>query len=268
MGRRSGFRLTKYYLDCITASGAAYIGYSARLRWGLIDVSYAALLESDESGSGRERQAFTGATDVEARGGTIAWACPKLGVAGRWEATAPPEDACLLDTGHSRIDWAGLAPRAACELRLDGGTPVTGTGYVERLDLTVLPWRLPFDTLHWGRYHGQDDVLYWIAWDGETRLRHARLDGRPLGAAEFAADAIRFGAAAAGGDDVVLRFLQTRTLRRAPIVTSLESLPALLRRVPSRFHSAEEEKWVSRACLSAQGRKSSGWALHEQVRLR
>lgn len=268
MPRTAGFRLTKYYLDCVTASGAAYIAYAARLRWGPVNVSYAALLESDERGRCRERRTFSGVSRPDAADGTITWACAGLGVSGSWEPTAPPEHARLLDAGRSRIDWEALAPRAACELRLEGEGVVTGTGYVERLELTVLPWRLPFDTLHWGRFLAEGAVLFWIAWDGETRLRHIRLDGRALPEAHFGPDDIRFGTDGAAGDDIVLSFLQTRTVRRAPIVTALGSLPALLRRVPSGFHSAEEEKWVSRACLTEGKRTSSGWALHERVRLR
>src|SRR5512133_2608380 len=141
MSERNGrFRLRKYYLDCVGEDGSACVAYAARLHWGPLALSYAALLHRDVAGYRTERHVFGGASSP-ALGATLAWQCPRLGVRGSWVPDAPGCQRTLLRTAHGHIQWEALAPRARAEVQLAGGQVIRGRGYVERLELTLEPWR-------------------------------------------------------------------------------------------------------------------------------
>ena len=42
----AAFELSKWYLDCVTASGDASIAYTGTVNWGPVRLHYASLLES------------------------------------------------------------------------------------------------------------------------------------------------------------------------------------------------------------------------------
>lgn len=258
--RTRPFRLDKYYLDCIDPDGAACIAYAARLEWGPAALQYAAVLECAADGTRRERHCWRGIAPPVVSDDEIRWQCDALAVRGTWLRTAPPIEATLHERGRERITWHNLAPRARAEVRC-GDACYAGTGYAERLVMTVKPWRLPFDTLRWGRWHGGEDTVVWIAWDGATRKRVVYCNGEPSEDATFEDERIVFGAR-------VLSLHDTRTIHDAPITAAIADLPALLRRVPLSFAQAREVKWVSRGCSRAGAHASNGWALHEVVRLR
>ena len=41
-----------------------------------------------------------------------------------------------------------------------------GTGYAERLELSIRPWRLPIRELRWGRFVSEGASMAWIDWQG------------------------------------------------------------------------------------------------------
>lgn len=263
MPERAGrFRLWKYYLDCVGDDGAVRIGYVGGLRWGPLSVHYAALLECDARGA-RERRTYQRVPEPTADGGGISWECQPLGVSGTWREGTPAHEARLLDGPAGSIDWRVLAPRARGRIEAGPGAPVAGWGYVERLELDIEPWRLPLDTLYWGRFHSPTDVLVWIGWEGEVRLRHILHNGALLAGGSFGGPLLQF------QPDIELSLTETRTIRDAPVIAALDRLPRVLRRVPPAFLAAREVKWLSRARLSSPHRApASGWALHERVQFR
>jgi len=257
------FHLSKYYLDCVTDDGAGCIAYVARLHWGPLRLRYAALLEWPAGGQVRERHAFGRVAPPQAEGDVLHWSCARLAVRAHWHGAEALPAATLFDGPAGRIDWQVLAPRARARLERTGQPALEGWGYGERLDMTVKPWHLPFDTLSWGRFHSPADALVWIAWDGETTLRHIIHNGELLDEAEVAERSLHF-----GGDRELL-LAHTFTLRDAPVAAALERLPRVLRRVPPTFLAAREVKWLSQARLSNRRvPPASGWALHEWVRFR
>lgn len=261
MSGPAGFRLTKHYLDCIGPEGDVVIGYAATLAWGPLTLRYAAVLECSAAGVRRERSTWHGVTDPAAGGDRVQWACEGLGVHGEWVSDVAPAELRLLEDGPRHIHWHGVAPRARVELET-GGRRVRGTGYVERLELTIEPWRLPFDTLYWGRFHAPDEVAYWIAWEGATRLCRIRHDDRWLEHGDFAGEVLRL------GDDIELSPHEKRVVHEGPVIAAVAGLPQLLRRIPPAFASAKEVKWVSQASLRTPCSTSRGWLLHETVHFR
>ncbi len=290
------FVLRKWYLDCVTARGDAFIGYSARLRWDALRLRYTSALVVPATGDATETLSFlpVGAPSPTPRG--LRWRCRRLGLVGAWHARAAPIERRLLGHGEAEagIEWCCVAPAARARVHVRGSS-LPGLGYAERLTLALEPWRLPFHTLHWGRFLAAGHSLVWIVWEGDAAAGHGAAalpsaapeqlvqppagasrppgsacfvfwDSRPCEVVEFSPSRL----VTAGG--AVLELARERVLRAGPIVSaSLRALPCLGARVPSSFLAAREEKWLSRGCLRP-GRLSSapltGWAIHEMVRFR
>lgn len=261
MPRPTAFRLTKHYLDCISPEGDVLIGYAATLAWGPLALRYASVLECSAAGVRSESSTWHGVTDPAVEKDRVEWTCAPLDVHGEWVGDVAPAELRLLEDGPRHIHWHGVAPRAQVELEVRGRR-FRGTGYVERLELGIEPWRLPFDTLYWGRFHAPDDVVFWIAWEGATRLCRIRHNGEWLEHGEFEGDVLRL------GDDVELTPHEKRVVHEGPVIAAVGGLPQLLQRIPPAFASAKEVKWVSQASLRTPRSTSRGWLLHETVRFR
>lgn len=255
------FTLLKWYLDLVTEDGAVFLGYAARLRWRRLALHYASSLVVDAAGARRER-ATARRTALPARGaGAFTWCCEPLGVAGRWTGRAPPIRRTLADTDAGAIRWACVAPRAEARVLCEGRA-LAGLGYVERLSLTIPPWRLPFDTLRWGRYLSSEHALVWIDWAGDPRRSWAWLDGKEQDGAQVMDHGV---AGLDGGAELGIHGL--RPIRERRVLASVTAtLPALARVLPRSLAALAERKWVGRGELRAAGQPADrGWAVHEVV---
>jgi hypothetical protein len=262
---RSSFRLRKWYLDVIAEDGSAIVGYWARLQWGPVRLHFASLLRGSCGGEPVLRHTLQRCPPPRLDGGTCSWSCPPLGVAGRWTALAAPLQKVLLATGSGGIRWTCAQPAASARLCIkarDGAaTTLRGLGYVEVLDLTLPPWRLPFNTLWWGHFIGPDASLVWLQWQGASCRRLALLDGTLHGGPRITADGVVLEGAAA------LELGRHTELRAAPLGTgALRALPGLVTLLPRRFRDAHENKRLSQGTLHRAGREPvRGWAIHEVV---
>ncbi len=290
------FVLRKWYLDCVTGRGDAFIGYSARLRWNALRVRYTSALVAPAAGAPSEELTFLPVGQPEPTPRGLRWRCRRLGLVGAWHARAPAIERRLLGSAAApAIDWSCTAPSARARVQVRGAS-LPGVGYAERLTLALEPWRLPFHTLHWGRFLAGPHALVWIVWEGDAAdAGHGASappatgpervvqppagaggspgsacfvfwDGRPCEVIEFSPSRL----VTAGG--AVLELARERVLRAGPVVSApLRALPCLGARVPPSFLAAREEKWLSRGSL-CPGKVSSapltGWAIHEIVRFR
>jgi hypothetical protein len=264
-GDTSPFRLRKWYLDCVAADGTAFIGYSALLSWRGFSLEYAATLFAPAGGAVREQHAVRGAAAPRLEAGGCGWSCAPLGVQAHWSTRAPVIRRTLLRTAEGGIRWTCHQPRAHARVRLDGGdgggsSEITGSGYVEEIELTVPPWRLPFRRLWWGRFVGSDTSLIWIGWHGSTRRRLALLDGDRHAITRLGRTGI-----SAGSADLSIE--EGRALRHGSIVGNvLSAAPALVSVLPASFLGATEHKRVGRGTLRRPGRPdATGWTIHELV---
>ncbi len=256
------FTLRKWYLDCTSARGDAFIGYSARLRWGGLRLGYASALLAAAGADPVETHTFFPGLPPWGRADRLRWRCGRLGVAAGWRARAGPVRRLLLGQAEAGIEWECVAPAAAARVLCPAGR-VSGLGYAERLTLTLEPWRLPFHTLHWGRFLSRSASLVWIVWEGKVEARLLLRDSQPCGITDFSPDRIAL------EDGGVLLLARERVLRGGPIVSpALHSVARLARRLPPTFLAAREEKWLSHGCLELPGSPpATGWAIHELVRL-
>jgi hypothetical protein len=267
-----GFRLSKWYLDCVTSEGDALIVYLAQLRWRELALPYACVLEH-RAGETRVHTSLLGDGLPSAGEDELTWSSERLGVSGRWRALMPalPPDT-LFASGMGGVEWRCLQPAASVAVQIrdeHGLRRVEGLGYAECLTLTVAPWSLPLDELHWGRFvgpattPGEYESIVWIDWRGPHGARRAFRNGAAVDAAEMTAERITL------SDGGVLSLDAGRSLRAGALgATVLAGIPKLATALPARMLGVRERKWCSRAVFvprSGAATATRGWAIHEVV---
>jgi len=259
---KPNFELSKWYLDAVGEDGEVFIGYRAALRWRRLQASYAAALTG---GAHETRTASSVRSEEEPvlRMGSLAWEAPALELQGTWTGNAPALLRTLYECPGGSVVWACLFPRAEAGVRI-GARNIRGLGYAERLEMTLPPWRLPLETLRWGRFLSPDRFVVWIDWQAPERSRTwVFVDGQEEREARVSEEEISF----EGGR---LRLpqagrLQLRDGRLSHLLRSL-SLPLSLL---CRARAIHETKWRTRGILECAGAPAvEGWAIHEVVRFR
>lgn len=256
------FELSKWYLDAVGADGEVFIGYRAELRWRSLRVSYASALTG---GARQERAAVSVRSGEEPvlRMGSLAWAAPAIGIEGTWTEDAPALLRTLYDGPAGSVVWACLFPRAKAGVRI-GARELRGLGYAERLEMTLPPWKLPLDTLRWGRFLSPERWVVWIDWQAPQRSRTwVFVDGIEARGAGVSDEEISF----EGGK---LRLPQASRLRlREGRISHLLGSLSLPLNLLCRARAIHETKWRSRGVLECAGAPPvEGWAIHEVVRFR
>ena len=254
------FRLSKWYLDCVTEAGDAAVLYWAVMRWGVLQVRYGAALVRPSTGAATDRYTLSpgGAPSTDA--GAIRWECRRLGVRGAWIRRGGSVERTLLEQADGEIRWDCVCPAATATVHVDGRT-LEGLGYVEHLTMTAKPWRLPFDVLRWGRYVSTSEALVWIRWEGgvpRTWVFENGVERSPARVTDARVDLPEL--------DVALTFGTGRVLRTGRLTTTaLRSLRTLAYLLPG-WRTAHETKWLSRGTLAGPRSGSTGWIVHETVR--
>jgi hypothetical protein len=145
-----------------------------------------------------------------------------------------------------------------------GGKELSGLGYVEQLVMTAEPWRLPIQTLRWGRFLHPQAAIVWIDWVGEHSCRVVLHDG------------VRVEAAIPNDHEVLwsgarLTMDCGAVLRSGALgETVFNVVRSAARWLPARMLRVRETKWRSRCTLrsvsgSAGASILEGWAIHEKV---
>jgi len=83
------FVLSKWYCDCVSDEGIAFVGYWARLRWGLLAIPYAATLLKPLDDCTRERRSLRECAEPSLQDGGLRWECQRLGIRAAWTAGVP-----------------------------------------------------------------------------------------------------------------------------------------------------------------------------------
>jgi hypothetical protein len=169
----------------------------------------------------------------------------------------------LLDSGDGWVDWRCEAARGDVIVECDNRETLRGDGYAECLSMTLPPWRLPIDTLRWGRWIAADGdrSVVWIDWHGPQPLTAVFVDGQIQQASIVGDERIETGGAA-------LTLTDRHTLCSRSLSDTLGALrPVLAPLLPQSWLAVEDCKWRSRGTLRSAGRPDeSGWVIHEHVR--
>ena len=255
------FELTKWYLDLVTDQGTAVVAYMATCRLGTMAFSYASVLVAPP-GMPAVEDSTGGRVDPPQRvGERLRWQSEALGFQGEWSPLGPAIQQTLLDGPEGGIHWTCHLPRSRAHARL-GERDLEGLGYVERLRLTLPPWRLPFRSLRWGRHLSLEHSLVWIDWARGTDRRWVWLDARPEPAAELTPAGV-WGLS----DGQSLRLHPPAVLRDRRVLERLgRALPEWLRARLGPLAGMREQKWLARSEIENDGTPcDAGWAIYEEV---
>jgi hypothetical protein len=256
----SNFQLTKWYADCVGNNGDAVILYCGIARWRAITLWYTSILEAAFGKQPSVRYSLRKSRAPVERGTTIEWPLKALGILGVWERLDPPFHRKLYETSEGAIEWQCLHPRSRAAVNLGKGRVLQGLGYVERLDMSLAPWKLPIKELRWGRFLTASDSLVWIDWQGPHCCRVVLENGAISSTCAIAEGEITL------NGNVRLQVSRGDVLRKGALgETALAVIPGLKRLFPSRILNVRECKWRSRAKLRRGESCSSGWAIHEVV---
>jgi hypothetical protein len=252
------FSLTKWYLDVVTEAGAFAIAYWGEVRWGGLHLCFSAV-QSGARGAAAPWQ--TSARDFappSRDGSAIRWIAAPLDVRIDGHGTIPSVTQELLATAQGRISWCAELPRAAMRVQL-GDRVLEGLGYVERLELSMLPWRVPADTIRWGRFVTADVSMAWIDWKGDVPITHVFRDGARLERATVSDHTVGC------PDGVTLTVNDSRVITNdhvGGLLAPLSALQSLMAPI-ARLH---QTRWLSRGTLTQPGRPPVvGWVIHELV---
>jgi hypothetical protein len=251
------FRLSKWYMDCVTEGGDAAVLYWASLGLGPVRVRYGATLLRFADGTSAESVTLRPGRAPRAHDDDLRWACERLRVTGEWHRRTPAIERTLFEDRAGTVQWHCVMPRAVASVRV-GAHTVEGLGYAEHLTMTLPPARVPCDVLHWGRYIAADDDVVWIEWRGTAPHTWAFRRGTDQASATVQDESVEFA-------DVRLQISGRRELRSGRLRhTALRPLRVLVALLP-RWSRAIETKWISSGALTAPESSSTGWIIHEVV---
>ena len=259
------FHLRKWYLDMVTDKGVAFVGYAGHLAWlgcgiPLCGVQHMSMLISTPEKT-QERPAGALLVWPQQDRDILHWTAPHL--VGTWRRQADAISAVLLDSAAGQIRWTCHMPIARAKVQLDDGVCLEGMGYVEELEMTVKPWKLPFDTLRWGRFIGLGTSVVWIDWQGGLEGRWVYLDGKAVAGGRVSDEQVAW-------DGGSLELCQERILREGWVAdAALPKMRWLGRFLPGGLGRATEHKWLSKGILRQSGIADvTGWCVQEVVQWR
>jgi hypothetical protein len=256
------FALTKWYMDCVDADGRTAIAYSTTLTWRGLSVNWHSLATAEPGTPPMERTTTGSIAAPAIENGDITWDAGSLESRFTCQSRTAPIARRLLDNSDGTIDWCCESSCANVTVERAGHKPIRGRGYVECLTMTLPPWRLPIETLRWGRWIGDavDRSVVWIDWRGPHPLTAVFANGHPQANAVVADAGLTL-------DGATLSFGRAETLYARSLGDALGVLrPVLAPLLPSAWFALEDRKQMCRATLQSGERDAvEGWAILETV---
>jgi hypothetical protein len=261
---RSSFFLHKWYLDAVDANGQFFIGYWATLRWGWLRLHYHGYLLQLGTQPVQRMNRFHSIAPPQLTGERLNWQVQ--GIRGTWHRTVAPIQERLLETEAGCVDWMAHQPRARVTFKLSDETQLTGLGYVEELRMTLPPWKLPIQRLHWGRSLAEDHAAVWIRWESSEAPLNLVWWSDALGQMNCERQQVMIEPNKVGFPEHCLKLYDTRLLRSGSIgQTVFQRLGWARCLFPRTIQNLMETKWLSRSSLECNEGLSAGWAIHEVV---
>lgn len=254
------FHLTKWYADCVTERGDVLIAYYGIARWRGLRLHYSSLLQLIDNSRPYTKYSVARSAAPWFNKTMLNWKSSVLGFEGIWTSVDPGYSETLFSSKEGFVEWHCLQPRARAQIRRDGDKVFEGLGYTERLELTVVPWKIPLEHLYWGRFLGDEDSVVWIDWRGPFAKRLILHNGVAVKEGKVRSDGVSFDLSGrlTFGKGVILR---EGTLGSV----ALAAIPRGKKFLPRRIREVQETKWRRPAHLRVDGRTSNGWIIHEVV---
>jgi len=265
---RSGFRISKWYLDCVTDEGEAMIFYAAQLNWHGFQVPYTSWLHYKPTTGTTVQSRLRRINMPKKDGESICWQDSRFGISGSWEAITPALNARLFNSDDGYLDWSCYQPVSRVRLSINDRI-IEGLGYAEQLILTVEPWKIPMEELRWGRYGTGSDSIVWIELRGVEQKQWVWYNGESTGNIDIQDNKLVI-----PERNLILDLdkgvvLESEKKIFNVVKTLLNYIPGFNKSMPSKFLMSDEFKWRSKAILKEGDKvKSKGWAIHECVKFR
>jgi hypothetical protein len=261
LSNESSFLLTKWYLDCVAENGDAAVAYVASLRWNKLSMHYGSLLTVLE-GRAHCASSLRKCSFPRLEGDTATLTLPHLGIEGTWRALRAPVERTVFEGKDGSVHWHCHQPMSQVDLLLQGKSRMIGLGYAECLSLSVLPWKLPLEELHWGRFLSPEHALVWIDWRGPQQWRTVLHNGD-----EQEIQSLTESGMLSTDTGMRLDLDRGMVLRSGQLgQTVFAGISRLAKLLPHNLLSVEECKWRSRGVLRTGNITASGWAIHEIVK--
>ena len=261
-GADDGFELVKWYLDSVEPDGSAAIAYWTSLKWLGVNDNWHDLSRYDLDKPPVEQSSRKDEPPPTLADGHIAFHSAPLALETIHEGATPGITLTLFASSDGRVQWECLAPSA--RVRFDrGGVTTAGAGYVERMTMTIPPWQLPIAELRWGRWMSDSltTSLVWIDWRGTLARRWVVFNGTLHEGAVVRDDGVDLDAGR-------LALGAPRTLHHRSVGKLLRGMSGLARIATHIPLAWEERKFCCRAAFTgANGESTSGWSIHELVRM-
>lgn len=257
--KRPKFFLSKWYFDCVSDDGEAFIGYSAEMRWRTLSIDYTSTLHYRRNRKVRAATSLRKIGPPRVEDSYLQWGSNHLGVIGKWIPITQPIERTLVESEAGNIEWNCLQPNAKAEIAVDSYR-IEGRGYVDHVTMTIPPWQLPFDQLRWGRFHANSDSMVWLDWQGGNEINLAFHNGAPVESLVIDAHGLR-------ARDLSLELDTGDVLREGPLLkTALAKVPGIDKAFPESILHTYECKRLSRGMLRTSPMTAKpGWAIHEAV---
>jgi len=261
--RRGGapFTLTKWYFDCVAPDGRVVIGYWASLAWRSLQFTWQNVVLYELNRPPTRRSSLVSAAPPDVAGDAITWRAPALGCVIDVKSRQRPIEERLLDDSTGVVEWRAEAPAAVVSVELRGFAPVQGSGYAERILITVPPWRLPIRELRWGRWIDESSsrCVVWIDWRDDRPRTWVFVDGVLAPSATVRDESVHAGA-------VNLMLGERRTLESLAFYEIAAKIPPLQAVVPKSFLALRQTRWCSNGTLQeGDAAQLTGRAIHEVV---
>jgi hypothetical protein len=252
------FRLQKWYMDCVSEKGEVFIGYSAKLDWKFLDLTYASFLEFDGKTS-KTQTSLLKESIPEYSDDSVVWKSKNLSCSGNWQNIGAKLPALkLFEDSTGSVIWNARFPLSDVHIS-HLGSKLMGLGYVEKLDLTIPPWKLPIEELIWGRFISKDIYIVWIEWSGSHPLTLVYVNGKKIKDASVSNSGVYW-------KEGTLQHKQSSVIREGPVVdTALSKIPGIQKIFPKKIINMHERKWLSSSVFSLNGTSHLGWTIHETV---
>ncbi|MDP4175314.1 MAG: hypothetical protein Q8933_15170 [Bacteroidota bacterium] len=259
----SSFLLSKWYVDLIDPQGNLFIIYIGRLKFGRLNIYYSSLLRKIPHEKSSDIYTLKKYEAPQINEKTFFWKSKDLGVELNFLQAGNSAKKNIIEIPEGFIKWHCIHTKSIGELVVNGKECFKGLGYVERLDMTIKPWKLPFNELRWGRYISDKNSIVWIDIRGEFNYSMLLNDKAECDDPLFYDDRITF-----ANTKNALQFYAPEDIRKGEIISSTFSKIKMINKfIPSGLLKIYEDKSVAKAdLLQSNDLIDTGWALYEVVR--
>ena len=259
------FALNKWFLDCVTENGDCFIIYAANLKWLRWSIDYSSTLIRITPENTRFQSKLRNVNFPVIEGERITWQDQFLKTVGIWEGMESKVEEKLFSGNDGGLYWNCLQPKALVRIKHDD-INYDGFGYVEKLQLTTLPWNIPMDELRWGRFISKKYHIVWIEYKRERTKQWVWVNNELLADCNVSDFSLSH-----KNKRMHLSFDQHVLLEKEKKIFNVlkiifRYLPGFNQVIPREFLNSDEKKWLSKSILTIEGREvAEGWSIHEYV---